>query len=75
MEAIRAIGQRLDLEFCGVDFSVLPDGRVLLFEANATMLAHLEASDGPLAYKNVYIDNILKAFWRVLEGAAPPIAA
>jgi len=75
LEAIRAIGQRLDLEFCGVDFSVLPDGRVLLFEANATMLAHLEASDGPLAYKNVYIDNILKAFWRVLEGAAPPIAA
>ena len=75
VEAIRAIGQRMDLEFCGVDFTLLPDGRVLLFEANATMLAHTEPPDGPLAYKNVYIDRILQAFWALLEQAAPKLAA
>ncbi|HAT33019.1 MAG TPA: hypothetical protein DCW29_19900, partial [Janthinobacterium sp.] len=38
MAAIAAIGRRLDLDYAGVDFSLLPDGRLLIFEANATML-------------------------------------
>lgn len=67
MEALRAIGRRLDLDFCGVDFSLLPDGRVLLFEANATMLVHPEAPDGPLAHKNVCVEQILQAFWSLVE--------
>ncbi len=49
MAAIREIGRRLDLDYCGVDFSVLPDGRLLIFEANATMLAHAEDPQGPFA--------------------------
>ena len=67
MGALRAMGRRLDLDFCGVDFSLLPDGRVLLFEANATMLVHPEAPEGPLAHKNVHVERILKAFWALLE--------
>jgi tetratricopeptide (TPR) repeat protein len=39
-DAIVAVGRRLDLDYCGVDFTVLPDGRALIFEANATMLIH-----------------------------------
>jgi tetratricopeptide (TPR) repeat protein len=39
-DAILALGRRLDLDYCGVDFTVLPDGRALIFEANATMLIH-----------------------------------
>ena len=66
MAVIRAVGERLDLDFCGADFSLLEDGRVLLFEANATMLVHTEASDGPLAHKNVHIERILEAFWEIL---------
>jgi len=62
MAAIRAIGQRLDLDYGGVDFGVTEDGRVLLFEANATMLTHLEPADGPFAAKNVHIAPILTAF-------------
>ena len=59
-EAIRAVGQRLDLEFAGVDFSLLPDGSALLFEANATMLAHTEDPSGPLAHKNAHVERILR---------------
>jgi tetratricopeptide (TPR) repeat protein len=61
MAAIEAIGKRLDLDYAGVDFSVMPDGRLLIFEANATMLAHPE-QDGLLAFKNPYIQKIYDAF-------------
>ncbi len=59
---LRAIGQRMDLDYCGIDFSLLPDGRVLVFEANATMLVHPEAEQDALRFKNVYIDRIFDAF-------------
>ena len=62
MAAIRRVGQALDLDYCGVDFSVLPDGRLLIFEANATMLAHKEDPAGPFAHKNPYVERIAEAF-------------
>jgi hypothetical protein len=34
---IAAIGERLGLDYFGVDFAFLPDGRMVLFEANAAM--------------------------------------
>ncbi|HEX4180117.1 MAG TPA: tetratricopeptide repeat protein [Caulobacteraceae bacterium] len=61
MEAVAQIGQRLNLDYCGVDFSVLPNGAVLVFEANANMLVHPEAADSPLAPKNPYVKRILDA--------------
>ncbi|HVN01763.1 MAG TPA: tetratricopeptide repeat protein [Caulobacteraceae bacterium] len=64
--AVGAIGAALGLDYAGVDFSVLPDGRVLVFEANATMLVHPEAPDGPLAHKNPAIERILAAFREML---------
>jgi Flp pilus assembly protein TadD len=70
MAAIQRIGQALDLDYCGVDFSVLPDGRVVVFEANATMLAHLENPTGPYAYKNGYVQMIADAFQRMLKARA-----
>jgi hypothetical protein len=61
-DALVAIGQRLDLDYGGVDYTVLPDGRVLVFEANATMLVHREAVDGVLAHKNGFVERIVDAF-------------
>ena len=69
MKAITEIGRRLDLDYCGLDFSVLPDGRVLVFEANATMLVHPEA-DGPLAYRNPAVMRIIDAFQALLARRA-----
>jgi len=66
MRAVTAIGERIGLDFCGLDFSVLPDGRVLVFEANATMLVHPEAPDGPFAHKNPHVERIIDAFQRLL---------
>ena len=60
--ALHEIGRRIDLDYAGIDFSLLPDGNLLFFEANATMLVHPEEADGPLATKNPFIFRILDAF-------------
>lgn len=65
-KALEIIGATLDLDFVGIDFSVMQDGRLLLFEANPTMLVHPE--DDPLfAYKNSAVENIIKVFDRMID--------
>lgn len=68
LAAISAIARRLDLDYAGIDFSLLPDGRVLVFEANAAMLVHPE-HDPVLAYRNPHVQRILDAFADMLCGA------
>jgi hypothetical protein len=60
--AIASIGATMGLDYAGIDFTLTPDGRVLLFEANATMLVHPEAQGSALAHKNPYIERIFAAF-------------
>ncbi len=67
--AVAAIGRRLDLDYAGLDFTVLADGAVMVFEANATMLVHPEADDGPFAHKNPYVKTILATFQAMLARA------
>lgn len=62
MAALIDIGQRLDLDYAGIDFTLLPDGQLFIFEANATMLVHRVSDQGPLAYKNAHIQKIADAF-------------
>ena len=64
--AVREIGAAMGLDYAGADFTLLPDGRVLLFEANATMLVHPETPDGVLAHKNPAIERIFEAFRAML---------
>jgi hypothetical protein len=37
LQCQRAIRERMPLDFFGMDYGIVPDGRVVLFEANATM--------------------------------------
>jgi tetratricopeptide (TPR) repeat protein len=61
MRALAEIGARLDLDYAGIDFAILPDGALLVFEANATMLVHSENSK-MFAYKNPAVQRIRDAF-------------
>jgi Flp pilus assembly protein TadD len=70
LAAVTAIGQALDLDYCGADFALLPDGRILVFEANATMLAHFEDPEGPYAHKNAHVAAIVEAFQALLGARA-----
>ena len=67
LQAIAAIGRRLDLDYGGIDFTLLPDGQVFVFEANATMLAHYERGTGALAHKNLFVQHIVDAFERLMK--------
>lgn len=67
MAAIADIGHCLDLDYGGIDFTILPDGRVFVFEANATMLVHKEPAVSPVVYKNAQVERIAKAFDEMLE--------
>ncbi len=64
--AVEAIGQRMNMDYAGIDYSILPDGQVLVFEANATMSAVLpDANEFP--YKHQYVHAIFDAFDAMLE--------
>jgi tetratricopeptide (TPR) repeat protein len=66
MAALTAIAAGLDLDYAGIDFSIMPDGRLLFFEANATMLVHPE-SDPLLDYKNKAVAAISAAVDAMIE--------
>jgi Tfp pilus assembly protein PilF len=65
--ALESIAERMDLDYAGIDFSVLPDRQLLIFETNATMLVHPETYHDELKFKNWYVLNILDAFDQLLD--------
>ncbi len=67
MAALGAIGRRLDLDFCGIDFALAEDGSVVVFEANATMLVHLRDAPHLFPYKHVHVPRIFNAFAAMLR--------
>ena len=59
--ALQEAGRRLDLDYCGIDFTLLQDGQILVFEANPTMLVHPENPSSTLAFKNSSTCRIITA--------------
>ncbi len=66
MAALCTIAATIDLDYAGIDFSLLPDGRLLFFEANATMLVHPE-EEAMFAYKNSAVDAIVNAMGAMIS--------
>ena len=60
-DAVGEVARRVDLDYAGMDCTILPDGRVLVFEANATMLVHLRESRARFAYKHTHVPRIIAA--------------
>jgi tetratricopeptide (TPR) repeat protein len=65
-ETVRAVARRLDLDYAGMDCGITADGRVLLFEANASMLVHLDEPREDFPYKHAYIPKIADAISRLV---------
>jgi hypothetical protein len=58
---LAAIAERLVLDYAGVDFGLSPDGDVLLFEANATMVVNPPDPDPRWDYRRGPVQAILDA--------------
>lgn len=62
-----AVAGALGLDYVGIDCALLPDGRVLIFEADAAMLVHARESQPELTYKIRYVPAIFTALETMLE--------
>jgi tetratricopeptide (TPR) repeat protein len=59
-EALRVIRDRIGLDYFGIDCGLDRDGRLVVFEVNASMLVHDQNPEFP--YKDPYIRRIKVAF-------------
>jgi glutathione synthase/RimK-type ligase-like ATP-grasp enzyme len=70
MRALQGIRDALGLEYAGVDFGLSPDGDLLLFEANATMVIAVPGPDERWAYRRAAIGAIIDAVVAMIMGKA-----
>ena len=63
--AVEQVAERMDLDYGGMDCSILPDGQVLFFEANACMLVHLD--DVEPACRSQAVSRIRDAVTRMVR--------
>ena len=70
MGALHAIRERLGLDYAGIDFGIGPDGRLLLFEANATMTITPPEPDPIWDYRREAIVRALDAARSMLLAGA-----
>lgn len=59
--ALERIAEELNLDYGGIDFGLSPDGDILLFEANATMVVNLPDSGERWDYRRSAVAKILAA--------------
>ncbi len=61
LSALQQIARALALDYGGIDFGLSPNGDVLLFEANATMVVNPPDADERWAYRRAAVGKILEA--------------
>lgn len=69
-QVLAAVRERIDLDYFGIDFGILPDGRAILFEANATMNFFLPLPSEQFLYLRACVPPARAAF-RELLGLQP----
>jgi len=67
-QALRTVRERLGLDYFGIDFGLDPDGHLVIFEANASMLVHDGNAEFP--YKDPFVRAIKTAFNAMLRDRA-----
>jgi hypothetical protein len=68
MAGLEAIRAALALDYGGVDFAVNPQGDILFFEANATMVVYPPVLDPKWAYRRAAVEAVLAAVRTMLVG-------
>lgn len=66
MRVLEQIAQRLALDYAGIDFALDARGRVLVFEANATMTVPAPPTGAQWDYRRTHVTRILDATRRML---------
>ncbi len=83
MAALTRICATMALDYAGIDFALAPDGSLMLFEANATMIVFSPDPDPIWDYRRAAIETVMAAATRMIlrraghgdELAGPPVAS
>jgi hypothetical protein len=67
-----AIGRAIGLDYFGIDATILNDGTMFVFEADAAMLVHDEDARGVFAAKRPYVARIREALHALIERRTQP---
>jgi hypothetical protein len=70
--ALERIGDAIGLDYGGIDFGLSAEGEILLFEANATMIAALPSPDAIWDYRRGPAQTVRAAARRMLAARALP---
>jgi len=72
--AFAELGGRIDLDYFGIDCAELPDGRLLIFEAETAMVIHALDSPALYPYKPAQMARVFHAFREMIDRASarPP---
>jgi Tfp pilus assembly protein PilF len=70
ISALSCIGQTLGLDYCGIDFGLDQNGKVLLYEANATMVLNVPTHEKTWDYRRMPIENALAATKKLFKERA-----
>jgi hypothetical protein len=72
IKTLEAVLDRMQLDYFGMDFGIAPDGRVILFEANATMNFFPFLADPRFEYLKRCLRPAQEAFHQMLGCSATP---
>jgi tetratricopeptide (TPR) repeat protein len=67
-QALRMVRERFELDYFGIDCGLDPDGNLVVFEVNASMLVHDDNAEFP--YKDRFVRVIKNAFEAMLRNRA-----
>jgi hypothetical protein len=68
--ALERIASTLGLDYGGIDFGIDPQGRVVVFEANATMIVPAPPADARWDYRREAVDRVCAATHAMLVSRA-----
>jgi tetratricopeptide (TPR) repeat protein len=66
-DGLREIAREIPLDYFGIDCSIAPDGRVLLFEASSAMIVHMRDPVDLYPYKAKYVPRVIAALERLFD--------
>lgn len=68
--AFAALHERLPFDYYSIDGGELPDGRLVVFEADTAAIIHLMDREAMFPYKHVQMRRVFEAFGDMLRGRA-----
>jgi hypothetical protein len=66
-DGLEEIAREIPLDYFGIDCSIAPDGRVLLFEASSAMIVHMRDPVDLYPYKTKYVPRVIAALERLFD--------